>query len=112
MPAVRPRIDSISLQDRDNALLRGLFESRVMTSKHVATLYFEGRAEAAKKRLQKLKTAGFVKERPRRAYEPSLLFLTSSLLSHPTSSFATTLFYGLHTWYVGASARYDFTFSA
>ena len=65
----------IEFQERDLALLRGLFESRVMTSKHVAALYFDGRTEAAKKRLQKLKAAGLVSERPRRAYEPSLLFL-------------------------------------
>ena len=65
----------IVFQERDLALLRGLFESRVMTSKHVAALYFDGRAEAAKKRLQKLKAEGLVTERPRRAYEPSLLFL-------------------------------------
>lgn len=66
---------SISLQDRDMALLRGLFESRVMTTGHVATIYFAGAREAAKKRLQKLKGAGYVTERARRAYEPSLLLL-------------------------------------
>lgn len=67
----------IEFQERDLALLRGLFESRVMTSKHVAALYFDGRTEAAKKRLQKLKAAGLVSERSRRAYEASLLFLGS-----------------------------------
>jgi len=48
----------ISLQKRDLALLRGLFESRVMTNDHATALYFEGKSEAAKKRLQKLKAAG------------------------------------------------------
>src|SRR5438046_3332812 len=67
---------SISLRDRDVALLRGLFECRVMTTDHAAALYFDGKDEAAKKRLQKLKAAGFVSERPRRAFEPSILFLT------------------------------------
>lgn len=64
------------MQERDAALLRGLFECRVMTTDHTAALYFDGKSEAAKKRLQKLKAAGFISERPRRAFEPSVLFLT------------------------------------
>ena len=67
---------SILLQDRDLVVLRGLFECRVMTKEHAATLYFEGKSEAAKKRLQKLKAMGLISERPRRAFEPSVLFLT------------------------------------
>ena len=47
-----------------------------MTAEHVAAIYFEGRYEAARKRLQKLKAAGYVGERPRRAYEPAVVFLT------------------------------------
>ena len=35
-----------------------------LTLAHAAPLYFEGRKEAAKKRLQKLKEAGLVGERP------------------------------------------------
>ena len=66
----------ILLQDRDFALLRGLFESRVMTAAHAATLYFDGKGEAAKKRMQKLKSAGFIGNRPRKAFEQSVLFLT------------------------------------
>jgi hypothetical protein len=68
--------DSLQLQDRDLALLRGLFECRVMTTDHATALYFDGKSEAAKKRLQKIKTAGLISERPRRAFEPSVLFLT------------------------------------
>src|SRR5213083_1434697 len=64
------------LQERDLALLQGLFESRIMTLAHVSAIHFDGAAEAAKKRVQKLKGAGVVGERPRRAYEPSILFLT------------------------------------
>lgn len=64
------------LQDRDFFLLRGLFESRLMTAAHVAVLYFDSKPEAAKKRLQKLKTAGLIGERPRKAYEPAVLHLT------------------------------------
>jgi Replication-relaxation len=67
---------SISLQPRDLALLRGLFECRVMNPGHIATLYFDGREPATKKRLRKLKASGLINERPRRAYEPSVLFLT------------------------------------
>lgn len=66
----------ISLQARDLALLRGLFECRVMTTDHATTLYFDGNYEPSKKRLQKLKAAGLITERPRRAFEPSILFLT------------------------------------
>lgn len=68
--------EGIELQGRDLELLRGLYESRVMTLAHAATLYFDGKSEAAKKRVQKLKSAGFISERPRRVYEPSILALT------------------------------------
>jgi hypothetical protein len=64
------------LTDRDVALLKGLFESRVMTLAQATAIHFDGNAEAAKKRVQKLKSAGYVAERPRRrAYDPSILFL-------------------------------------
>jgi hypothetical protein len=65
------------LQPRDVSLLRGLFESRVMTLAQAAALYFGGSGEAAKKRLQKLKAGGLVRDRPRRPYEPSVLFLAA-----------------------------------
>lgn len=71
-----PKTDALQLQDRDLALLRGLFECRIMTAPHVATLYFDGKREYTKKRLQKLKAAGFIGERTRRVNEPSILFLT------------------------------------
>jgi hypothetical protein len=76
MATSKIRADSLQLQDRDLALLRGLFECRVMTTDHATALYFDGKSEAAKKRLQKIKTAGLISERPRRAFEPSVLFLT------------------------------------
>jgi integrase len=68
---------SVKLQSRDFAFLQGLFESRVMTLAHAAALFFDGKPEAAKKRVQKLKAAGCVRERPRQTYEPSVLFLTA-----------------------------------
>lgn len=69
---------TIDLQRRDITILRGLFESRIMTREHVAALFFDGRKEAAKKRVQKLKAAGLIGERRRRAYEPAILFLTKT----------------------------------
>ena len=57
-------------------LLRGLFESRLKSTEQITKLYFDGRGEAAKKRLQILKRAGLVSERKRRAFEPSILSLT------------------------------------
>ena len=72
----KTRLGSIDLQERDLTVLRGLFESRVMTAAHIAILFFDGKREATKKRLQKLKTAGLIGERARRAYEPAVLFLT------------------------------------
>ena len=71
-----PVSSSLILQDRDIALLRGLFECRVMTTDHAGEMHFNGKAEAAKKRLQKLKVAGFIASRPRHSFEPSVLFLT------------------------------------
>jgi hypothetical protein len=76
MRSSKASASSIVLQDRDLALLRGLFESRVMTANHAACLYFAGRGEMTKKRLQKLKSAGLIAERPRRAFEPAVLYLT------------------------------------
>lgn len=67
---------SVSLQPRDLLLLQGMFECRVMTLAHIAAIFFEDRGEAAKKRVRKLKVAGYIAERPRRAYDPSVLFLT------------------------------------
>jgi Replication-relaxation len=76
MANVKVSFDSVVFQDRDFALLRGLFECRVMTASHIATLYFDGKREYTKKRLQKLKAAGFIRERKRQMSEKSVLFLT------------------------------------
>ena len=70
------RPSALELQPRDSDVLRGLFESRVMTTDHASALYFDGNYEAARKRLQKLKSAGFITERPRQVFGPSVLFLT------------------------------------
>lgn len=69
------RKHSIQLTDRDLALLRGLFECRIMTIEHVGVIYFDGAIEYAKKRLRQLKEAGYIRERPRRVMEKSVLSL-------------------------------------
>jgi hypothetical protein len=67
---------SIELQTRDSEILRGLLDSRLLTLGHIVAMYFDGRDEAGKKRIQKLKAAGLIAERKRKVYEPSVLFLT------------------------------------
>lgn len=46
-----------------------------MTLGHIGRLYFAGRSEAAKKRIQALKSARYLGERTRKVYEPSILHL-------------------------------------
>lgn len=65
----------VALQDRDLCLLAGLYGSRIMTRKHIAVLYFDGKDEAAKKRVQKLLRAKLIAERARQPYEPAVLHL-------------------------------------
>jgi hypothetical protein len=72
---VSPARYNAELTNRDLSFLIGLFESRLMTLAQAAAIHFGGSGEAAKKRVQKLKAAGYVAERPRRAYDPSILFL-------------------------------------
>lgn len=70
----RPRSPQITA--RDLQLLRGLFEVRILTLTQVTQLYFAGAAEAAKKRVQILKAARLIAQRPRpRPYDRSILFL-------------------------------------
>lgn len=68
--------EGFRLQPRDEGILRDLLDCRIMTIKHAAALHFEGRFEAAKKRLQKLEAAGFIAKRPRRVQDPALYSLT------------------------------------
>jgi hypothetical protein len=68
----------LSLQERDFNILRSLATCRIMTNRQIAGIFFQGRREAAKKRLQKLKAAGFIKERSRKVYDPAVLSLTSA----------------------------------
>jgi hypothetical protein len=70
----------IEIQPRDLAFFRALFECRVLTLAQAAAISFDGKKEAAKKRVQKLKAAGLVNERARKVYHPSLLSLTPKSL--------------------------------
>src|SRR5438128_643172 len=65
----------LELQDRDIEIFLGLFESRLMTLEHLTRLYFNNRSEAAKKRVQLLKSGRYLGERGRKLYEPSILYL-------------------------------------
>ncbi len=80
-----PRISkpsSIDLQERDITLLRRLFEARQMTLNHFAGLYFNGSYEAAKKRVQKLERAGYLRKRTLNINKPASFFLTKSALEY------------------------------
>jgi len=74
-------VPSFSLQPRDIDVLTALFESRVMTAKHIAALHFTGSYEAAKQRLRKLKSAGLISELLRKSTDPAVLSLTAKALS-------------------------------
>ena len=76
MPRARRIRGEVELQERDLAILQGLFESRLMTLTHITRLFFNGRGEAAKKRMQQLKEDRYIRERARRVYEPSILHLS------------------------------------
>ena len=76
MPNMDETSSRIIPQERDFAVLRGLFEARTMTVGHAATLYFESNIETAKKRIQKLRRAGLIRDRARHAHEPMALLLT------------------------------------
>ena len=70
------RFRQIALTQQMVAILLGLFESRVMSSLHVAAFRFAGRREAAKKAIQSLKVLGLIAARPLNSTEPHVLSLT------------------------------------
>jgi hypothetical protein len=87
----------VELQERDLAILQGLFESRLMTLKHVTRLYFNDKSEAAKKRIQQLKGDRYIGERARRVYEPSILHLSKRAFEE-LSARGTLLEYPAFAW--------------
>ena len=74
MPAAQPKC-SPSLRDEDVSILCELYESRIMTVEHIAAIVFGGRKQTAHKRIQHLKAAKYIAERPRLPNQPSILFL-------------------------------------
>ncbi len=66
------------LQSRDIDLLRGLFESRVMSGAQIATIYFQDHFEMAKKRLQLLAASGFVARHPDPLNRPAPFILAAA----------------------------------
>ena len=77
MSSFRANSRDIVLQERDYALLRELYESRIMTRQHIAELFFDGSSEAAKKRVQKLMGIKLIAERARQPSEPAILHLAT-----------------------------------
>jgi hypothetical protein len=88
----------VELQERDLAILQGLFESRLMTLTHITHLHFNGKSEAAKKRIQQLKRDRYVRERARRVYEPSILHLSKRAFEE-LSARGTLLEYPAFAWH-------------
>jgi len=72
-----PKGRGIVLQPRDYDLLQGLYESRIMTRQHICDIYFDGKAEAGKKRVQKLLGVGLLSEQARQPNEPATLTLAN-----------------------------------
>jgi len=68
----------IVLQPRDLEVLRGLYESRIMTRQHIADMYFDCKAESAKKRIQKLIGAGLIVEQPSKPNDPKPICLAKA----------------------------------
>lgn len=56
---------NVQLQSRDLDLLTGLFEARLFTLRHIAALYFSGSSRMAWKRVQALRSAGYVSQHSR-----------------------------------------------
>jgi hypothetical protein len=57
----------------------------MMTLAHATAFHFAGRYDAASKRIQALKAAGYVGDRRRRVGEPSLLYLTKKAFDRLTA---------------------------
>lgn len=82
--AARPK-KRVELSHRDRALFLGIFESSVMLREQIAELFFSGSYDAAAKRLQKLLTHGYLRERKvddrRGTYLPTWISLAEPAFS-------------------------------
>ena len=67
---------SLQIQDRDLEVLKGLYDSRIYMLHHIAALYFCNQREYAKKRVGRLKTAGYLIERPRQPTQLGVMQLS------------------------------------
>lgn len=74
----RGMIPGISIQPRDIEILVSMFESRILTVQHLASFHFDGKIDATRKRIQKLKAAGLIVSRRRNAYEPEIHSISKS----------------------------------
>ena len=69
------RRNGFQVQERDVEIVAGLFECRIMERRHIAQVYFCGKMEAAKKRLQALCSAQLIKiVNPTRAVTVSAIY--------------------------------------
>ncbi len=84
MPESSGQQYSPRLEPRDYALLRALFECRMMTLAHATALHFAGVYDVASKRIQKLKAGGYINDRRSRVGHASLLYLTKKAFDHLT----------------------------
>lgn len=76
----------VDIRDRDERLLRALYESRFLMYSHIAALFFDGKKPAAQKRVYKLKRAGFLREQSnRKLSELSRVSLTRQALEYLTA---------------------------
>jgi len=69
-------ISSVVLQPRDLELFRGLYECRILLQRHITAFYFQGHHASAKKRVQRLKSRGYLHEQRRFPSNPSIYSLT------------------------------------
>jgi len=68
---------NLRIRLRDLTLLRELYQSRVMSLRQASQIIFDGAYPSAAKRIQKLKSASYVAELPKRIGDQSILYLTA-----------------------------------
>ena len=70
-------MDKIRITQRDISIMRELYNSRFLTTRQLTDLCFDGKHEAAKKRIQKLKRGGFIEAKSIAFGTIPLLFLST-----------------------------------
>ena len=74
--AKEARSQGIKITERDLLILRGLFDCRILNIHHFAELFFEGRQDAARKRIKKLQANKLLNVRQKKVTEEHLYFIT------------------------------------